>query len=395
MTRIGLRGQLGIFSVLFASGMWMSKVAQPLHYENAGALVAFGVGYAAMAITGGFSFVWGAIADRLGGLNAVRIGALVYAVGIAGRFLTDVAPTIAFSVIAGAGASLALVGIRPWVRSRASDEEIPSIVGGRNLGNQVGMFVGTVGAAALFAFVPGTDAGTLAALGVAPLLVVLGFVWLLMFGRTGAPVDLTAAADTSGRSSFRGLATKLAAIGVLSGFYVSLVTPYLPLFLTRGGLPDAAAAVVIAAMSFAQIAVTAVIARRGTRARPFRLFLIAESVTGLLTLTVALALSVSPILVAVLFIARAGFVAIAVTSEETIQYAVIPGNAAGFVFGISQTAFLIGDALGGALGAPLWTMLGPTGLATIAGAATLVNAILLPLLLRQRNPQPAEAFDAR
>lgn len=386
MTRIGLRGQLGIFSVLFASGMWMSKVAQPLHYENAGALVAFGVGYAAMAITGGFSFVWGAIADRLGGLNAVRIGALVYAVGIAGRFLTDVAPTVAFSVIAGAGASLALVGIRPWVRSRATDEEIPSIVGGRNLGNQVGMFVGTVGAAALFAFVPGTDAGTLAALGVAPLLVVLGFVWLLMFGRTGAPVDLTAAAETSGRSSFRGLATKLAAIGVLSGFYVSLVTPYLPLFLTRGGLPDAAAAVVIAAMSFAQIAVTAVIARRGTRARPFRLFLIAESVTGLLTLTVALALSVSPILVAVLFIARAGFVAIAVTSEETIQYAVIPGNAAGFVFGISQTAFLIGDALGGALGAPLWTMLGPTGLATIAGAATLANAILLPALLRTKAP---------
>jgi len=386
MTRIGLRGQLGIFSVLFASGMWMSKVAQPLHYENAGALVAFGVGYAAMAITGGFSFVWGAIADRLGELNAVRIGALVYAVGIAGRFLTDVAPTVAFSVIAGAGASLALVGIRPWVRSRATDEEIPSIVGGRNLGNQVGMFVGTVGAAALFAFVPGTDAGTLAALGVAPLLVVLGFVWLLMFGRTGAPVDLTAAAETSGRSSFRGLATKLAAIGVLSGFYVSLVTPYLPLFLTRGGLPDAAAAVVIAAMSFAQIAVTAVIARRGTRARPFRLFLIAESVTGLLTLTVALALSVSPILVAVLFIARAGFVAIAVTSEETIQYAVIPGNAAGFVFGISQTAFLIGDALGGALGAPLWTMLGPTGLATIAGAATLANAILLPALLRTKAP---------
>ncbi|MFK3671917.1 MFS transporter [Leifsonia aquatica] len=386
MTRVGLRGQLGIFSVLFASGMWMSKVAQPLHYENAGALVAFGVGYAAMAITGGFSFVWGAIADRLGGLNAVRIGALVYAVGIAGRFLTDVAPTVAFSVIAGAGASLALVGIRPWVRSRATDEEIPSIVGGRNLGNQVGMFVGTVGAAALFAFVPGTDAGTLAALGVAPLLVVLGFVWLLMFGRTGAPVDLAAAAETSGRSSFRGLATKLAAIGVLSGFYVSLVTPYLPLFLTRGGLPDAAAAVVIAAMSFAQIAVTAVIARRGTRARPFRLFLIAESVTGLLTLTVALAVSVSPVLVAVLFIARAGFVAIAVTSEETIQYAVIPGNAAGFVFGISQTAFLIGDALGGALGAPLWTMLGPTGLATIAGAATLVNAILLPALLRTKAP---------
>ncbi|GAA4151870.1 hypothetical protein [Leifsonia shinshuensis] len=113
MKSISLRTQLGVFSALFAAGMWMSKVAQPLHYDNAGALVAFGVGYAVMAVAGGFSFLWGTLADRIGGVNAMRIGTVAYAIGIAGRLMTDLLPTVVFSFIAGAGASLALVGIRP------------------------------------------------------------------------------------------------------------------------------------------------------------------------------------------------------------------------------------------------------------------------------------------
>jgi len=381
---------LTVYSMLFAGGMWMSKVAQPLHFENAGALVAFGIGYAVMALAGGLSFAWGALADRIGGRNAVLIGTLVYAAGIAGRLVTELGATIGFSALAGAGASLALTGIRPWVRSQVRDDQISVVVAGRNLGNQIGVFIGTVGAAALFAAAAavgtGTDAGPAVALIAAPVLVVLAALWLLLSARKhGRDVVPTASAPRENAPQWRGLAVKLAVIGVLSGFYVSLITPYLPLFLTRAGLPDSGAALVIGVMSAAQIAVTAVLARRGTGPRPFGAFVVAEVVAGALTLGVGLLVDVAPVLLAALFIARAGFVALAVTAEETIQYAVIPGAAAGLVFGISQTAFLVGDALGGAVGAPLWGALGPAPLALIAGGVTVLNAVLLPVLLRTES----------
>ncbi|NUU08532.1 MFS transporter [Leifsonia sp. C5G2] len=388
MRNLSLRTQVGVFSALFASGMWMAKVAQPLHYEGAGALVAFGVGYGVMACVGGLSFAWGAIADRLGGLTATRTGILLYAVGIAGRVFTDLLPTVAFSAIAGAGASLALVGLRPWIRSAATDDLLPRVIATRSLGSQVGVFVGTLGAAGLFLLFHEGARGTTTALLLAALLALMGFAWMLTI-RAGAPVRSVQTEDRAGenRRRWRPIAAKLAVVGLLSGFYVSTITPYLPLYLTSAGMTDAAAATVIAAMSVVQMGATAILARRGRNSRPLALFLITELSAGLITLGLALALGLAPTLIVLLFLARAALVAIAVTAEETIQYAVIPGNAAGFVFGISQTAFLIGDALGGFIGGPIWTAWGPVPLAIVAGVATVVNAVLLPVLFWNRAAQ--------
>lgn len=384
--RMGLRGQLGVFTVLFAGGMWMSKVAQPLYFEQSGALITFGVGYAVMAVVGGFSFVWGALADRLGGLNAVRIGAAIYCVGIAGRLLTDVVPVVIFAVIAGVGASLALVGIRPWVRSAASDDDIPRLVGARNFGNQIGLLIGTVGAALIFSIAATQIAGTALALSVAPVLIALAFVWVTVGAKsaTGAKQDADDRDEKLDldRRQYTSLAIKLVVIGLLSGFYVSLVAPYMPLILTSGGASASQAAISMAFMSAAQIVVSGFLSRRGNSRRPFAVFTISETVTGLLTLAAALMLDFGAVTIAVIFILRAAFVSLAVASEETIQFAVIPARATGLIFGISQSAFLVGDTLGGALGAPLWLNLGPQGLLTIAGAVALLNAVLLPFLLR-------------
>lgn len=384
-----LRLQLTLFSLLFAAGMWMSKVAQPLYFDGQGAMIAFGVGYAVMAIVGGLSFAWGYLADRIGGLNAVRVGGLVYAVGISGRVFTDLTPSIIFSAIAGAGASLALVGIRPWVRSRATDVEIPKLVASRSLGNQTGVFAGTLGAALIFAIAGQAEQGQRTALLVAPVLVVCGIVWISFAGRSTryrAPeADSDAQQDASGT---RPLMIKLAILGVLSGFYVSLVAPYVPVILADAGLTDAGAAVAISVMSLAQIASTAVLTRVGTSPRPFRLFIISEAATALLTLLAAGLLHLPGLVVVAVFVARSAFLALAATAEETIQFAVIPAGAVGLVFGISQTAFLVGDAAGGALGAVLWHSAGPWGLLLTAGTVTLANAILFPLLLKRKTSVP-------
>ena len=394
MSSLSVRTHVAVFSLLFASAMWMSKVAQPLHYENAGALAAFGVGYAVMACVGGLSFAWGAVADRIGGLNAVRLGVLLYAVGIGGRVFTDLAPTIISSALAGAGASLALVGLRPWIRSSVPEDQISRVVATRGLGSQIGVFVGTLGAAGLF-LAAGGAGGTTLALGLASLVALLAFAWVCGV-RGNAPSAGVGQKETTERDGAGAcsVASKLAVVGLLSGFYVSLITPYLPIYLTGAGLTDAGAATVVAAMSLAQICVTGFFARRGVGRKAGRLFVVAEVATAAMTFGIALVLGLSPVLTVILFLARAAAVAVAVTSEETIQYAVIPGNAAGFVFGISQTAFLVGDALGGAVGGPLLTSFGPIPLAMIAATATLLNAVLLPVLFRgswsTRREEPAD-----
>jgi hypothetical protein len=390
--KVGLRGQLGLFTVLFAGGMWMSKIAQPLYLEQLGALVAFGIGYAVMAVVGGFSFAWGAFADRFGGLNSVRLGTLIYGIGIAGRLFTDVVPVVVFSAIAGAGASLVLVAIRPWVRATATDDEIPKIVGARNLGNQTGILLGTVGAGSIFALAATQLDGARTALLTAPALIAAAFVWVLISpqppARPRMEEEPRQAESTLDRRRYTAIAVKLAVIGALSGFYVSLVAPYLPLILTNGGATAAQAALIMAFMSLAQIGATWLFSRHSKGTKPFGLFTVAEVFTGLITTAAALALGFGVLWIAIIFIVRAAFVSLAVAAEETIQYAVIPAKATGFIFGISQTAFLVGDALGGVMGAPLWIGIGPEGLLVTAGVITLVNAGLLPLLLRGVRTEP-------
>ncbi|PNI08651.1 hypothetical protein CXX84_08600 [Arthrobacter sp. AFG7.2] len=300
--------------------------------------------------------------------------------------MTDVIPVIIFSGVAGAGASLVLVAIRPWVRSIASDDEIPKIVGSRNLGNQTGLLLGTVGAASIFALSATQADGAKTALLIAPALVAAAFVWVLLSPNSptrSLPQSVPAGTDCGAdRRRSRVLAVKLAAIGLLSGFYVSLVAPYLPLILTNGGATAAQAALIMALMSVAQIGATWIFSRYSTNSRPFALFAVSEVLTGVITLAAALALGLGAPWIAVIFIVRAAFVSLAIAAEETIQYAVVPAGATGFVFGISQTAFLVGDTLGGVLGAPLWLNAGPEGLLLTAGAITLFNAVLLPMLLR-------------
>lgn len=385
MKRVALPTQLAVFSALFAAGMWMSKVAHPLYFEDEGAMTAFGVGYAVMAVAGGFSFLWGSIADRLGGLIAARIGIVLYAVGLAGRLWTDIVPVVVFSAIAGIGASTVLVAIRPWVRSLASDADIPRIVAARNVGNHIGVFAGTVGAAALMAAPAPAGRGPALALLAAPAIALLGFAWLALGDSRPAPAKPSAEDGATTPSRTWSITLRLVVIGVVSGCYVSLLTPYAPLILTEAGGTAAQASLVIALTSAAQLAVSSLLTRFPlATGAPLRVFTVSELATGLLTLTLVRLLGGSFWLVVIVYVARAALVSLAVITEETIQYAVIPARSVGFAFGASQAAFLAGDALGGIAGAQLWQQGGATPLLAVAGAMTLLNAALLPLLLGSR-----------
>src|SRR5580658_6004803 len=77
--------QMVVFNLLFFTGMWLSKTVQPLYFQAHGRLEYFGLSYSAMAVAGTIAFVAGTIGDRIGYGVTLRLGAALYAVGMALR----------------------------------------------------------------------------------------------------------------------------------------------------------------------------------------------------------------------------------------------------------------------------------------------------------------------
>lgn len=388
MAPVPVATQVGVLFALFGAGMWASKVAQPLYFESAGQLGAFAVGYAVMAIVGGLSFAWGRLADQLGGLRAVRLGLLLYAAGIAGRVVATLPGAVISSAVAGAGASLVLVAARPWVRSVTSDEQLPHVVATRNAGTQLGVLIGTFGAAAIFALPLTEQTGLRLTLLAAPVVVLLGWGWTLVVARR-APVVPPVVAPAVSKPTTRApaaLVVRLSVIGATSGLYVSLMAPYAPLILTGVGMTASGAALVVGAASLVQFGVSWYLGRRPVRSA-YRAFVTSELAAGVVTLAIAAALGMPAAVVVVLYLARAALVSLATIAEELIHYLVIPAAAMGTIFGTTQTAFLTGDALGAVLGARLWQHSGAHALVATAGVLVLVNGALVALLLRSPLPR--------
>ena len=80
-------------------------------------------------------------------------------------------------------------------------------------------------------------------------------------------------------------------------------------------------------------------------------------------------------------------------SEELIQLKVFPKVGAATFFGLAQTSFLIGDAVGGGVGGALYSAYGPRLVITIATILTLLNAALFPFFYRgfiRQSAAPSE-----
>lgn len=390
---MSVAGRLSLFFAVYAAGMWISKIAQPIYFDERGAVLAFGIGYSVMAVAGGLSFVWGALADRWGGSRTMTLGAVVYAVGILLRVEVALPVVVLSGAVAGAGASLVLVGVRPWIRRRVDDDGLGRVVAARHLGNQAGLVAGSLGVAAVFALLGPEPGGPRSALLLAPVLVLVALIPLRWRAgpeprpRPAVPAAEVSGADAArhGRSAAVAVGWRLAVVAGLSGLYISLVAPYLPLILVQAGGTSAQVSFLIALAGVVQVGATALMSRfDALTRRPLPAFVASEMLCAAALLALAGLLGLSAPGVVVVLIVRSALVAVATVSEEIVQFAVIPAAVSGLVFGVVQSVFLVGDALGGLLGAVLWQAHGATGLLLVSGALVLVNSLLVPLLLRSR-----------
>ncbi|MFE9679784.1 MFS transporter [Streptomyces sp. NPDC006259] len=380
--------RLAAFTFLFFSGMWLSKTVQPLYFERNGHLMAFGLSYTAMAVAGTASVFIGRLADRWGSRPVFLSGAFLYSAGMALRVVHAV-PVVAIlsGFIAGIGASGVFIAIRTWIVHHTEEDQRTGIVARREFMNHAGMALGTGAAGGLAALAGGGNRGYV-------------FVLLLAAGcvLTAAlvvPPDRTATerqsafdgkspADGGGTPglvqtlrSHRALALGVVGLGLLMGFYASLLTPYLPLLLKERGVPLEFVGVVLAAAGLSRLTAAAMAGPVLRRRPPLRVFMLSESACAVATLI--LALSVSPWIAAAVLILRGVFLLGATVSQELLQLGAFPSAVAGAFFGLVQSAFLAGDALGGAVGGWLYQSLGSDRTVMVATVLTAANAIFVPL----------------
>lgn len=141
------------FSLCFQMGMAISLAAMPVYFKQQDAVSVYGSAYAVMAVAGAFSFVYGFLIDKIGFARALLFGALLYAIALSMRVFTEPVIAIITAIMAGAGASTAMLANRSWTLhiSESSAHNTTELTAMRSILASGAMLVGT-GLVSLFAY---------------------------------------------------------------------------------------------------------------------------------------------------------------------------------------------------------------------------------------------------
>ncbi|SHF14874.1 Cyanate permease [Seinonella peptonophila] len=363
-----------IFTILFYMCMFTSKTIHPLWFQQNKALVAFGFSYTAMAIAGSLSFFTGFLGDRLGSTLSLRIGVLVYGLGLLMRIYThSMLIVVSSGFIAGLGASLVIVSLRYWILDLVQEDDRATVVSIHTTGINTGTAIGTLGAGFL-AMILGAPSFSY------PTVLVLSAI---LCGFTAFLVPNMQTRNVEKQDKQKGrwqdhllISTGVVFFGMMSGLSVSMLAPFLPIILKEQGFNIAALGIIIAATSIIRAISAPFFSNKKFNQHKVAYFFFAELITGMLVLM--LTYQLPAIMVVFAFLLRSFLLTISVICEELIQLSLFPSHLVGFFFGLLQSAFFIGDALGGSLGGWLFQLHTHYAL-FVSGGITILNSVLFPL----------------
>jgi len=393
------RLQFAIFHILFFCSMWLSKTLHPLFFEQAQTMTHFSLSYSAMAMAGYFSFLIGYYCDRLGYRWSLAVGCLLYAFGLALRGFPESSWVCILSgLVGGLGASATLSSMRVWMTDIALEGERARFIGVKSsmvaLGTAIGCLLAGVLADGFFNF------------GFKNTLLVAAFVMLALavaaatFLHTQSRTINSAKADQSKRAllSFmlqnKNLAFWTTLIGVFAGFYVSFVSPYLPVILKSKGFDILSIGLSTAALSLIRFFADPWIGKwmELRRDKSFRIYLLAELVILLVTATFLIPLS--PTGFVLFLLVRSIGLGFSTISEELTWLKIFPKENMGLCFGLNQSGFFIGDFLGGLINGRVFDALGMQGCALFALIVMILNAGVFTIFIKQlkASHEPAETL---
>ena len=375
------------FQVFFFAVMWTSKTLHPIYFESSGALANFGLSYSCMALAGYFSFLTGSFTDRMGSSKSLAIGSMLYSIGLFARAYPD-SKSIALvsGLIAGVGASMTLNSLRLWMLEEATSENKARWVGLKSSTAALGTAIGCTLAGLLptLRFFPVPIKVLL--MSAATALFLVGFTIFIFSHRKQSIQSVKKASPLQSIKKVfiehRRLAIFTSIIGTLTGFYVSFVSPYLPLIMKEKGLSLESIGLSIGIFSLARFFLDPIIARwiEKNKSESLKIFLISEF--AILLVTGFFAFAVSKEIFVGFLILRSIALGFSAISEELLWIQKFPREIVGLLFGLNQSSFFLGDFLGGLVNGSLFQTYGLKACVSVAVATIIANSYLIIVLFK-------------
>ncbi len=376
------------FQVFFFMVMWTSKTLHPIYFESAGSLANFGLSYSCMALAGYFSFLTGSYTDRMGSAKSLALGSILYSIGLFARAFPESKTLAIFSgLIAGVGASMTLNSLRLWMLENATSENKARWVGLKSSTAALGTAVGCTLAGFLptLSFLAVSVKVILMSSGVT-LFVVGVVIFIFSHKKNRGLSDHKESPLKNIKKVFiqhRRLAIFTSTIGALTGFYVSFVSPYLPLIMKEKGFSLESIGLSIGVFSLIRFFLDPIIARwiEKKKSDSLKIFLFAEF--AILFVTGIFALAVSKEMFIGFLVLRSVALGFSTISEELLWIQKFPREIVGLLFGLNQSFYFLGDFLGGLVNGSLYQTFGLAACVGIAVTTIIANAYLFTVLFKK------------
>jgi MFS family permease len=382
-----------LFCSLFFFAMWTSKLIQPIYFENSHQLINYGLNNSAMALAGYFTFLIGHAFDRYGFRTGLITGCLAYAFGLYLRIYPSSATlNIAGGLIAGLGASCAIVGTRFWMLHISTANNQSRMMGIRNSTTALGAAIGSA--------VAGIAAGKHFEIPLPTILISASVVMILLSGwvYSTAPKEKSSPLISESKKGLWGfflenknLSLWALGIGCMDGFYVSFISPYLPVILKSKGFDMTAVGLSTGVLALVRFVVDPMVGRwlESRKEHSFLICICAEF--GLLAATSVFLSPINHTGFILFLILRSALLGISVIAEEITWLKIFPKENIGLCFGLIQSGFFLGDFFGGLINGRLYALKGVEGCAMVAMVVMTVNIFLFSKFINKnkasRNPE--------
>lgn len=376
--------RLALFHGFFYWGMFASKAVYPLWFEKHGRLELFAVSYGAMAIVGMFSFLWGHVTDRWGAERCMLIGCSLYAIGMFLRIYPhSVIIAILSGVIAGAGASLTIICLRYWVFAWEAEQERNHVIAANGAITSIGRAVGTASAGWIALSLGVLSLGYPIVLGLAALFPILA---LLFLPRLTKQMKEQSKKAPSLKNTYKKVLSEhqvlffgITFFSLLSGAYLGMIVPYLPVLLKSLSLDVAVASSAMAVGSLLSGIVQPMLSSWFSKTNKAILFFISSVIYAGLLCTLSMSISYEVILFVVLFL----FVSMGALNfyQRCLEVSILPKEYAGFFYGLATSSFCIGDMIGAGIGSWFYTRSTPLSSLLITGTIVVFHAMLFTLFI--------------
>lgn len=380
-----------LFQALFFTCMWMSKTLHPLFFEQSSQMQNFSFSYSAMAFSGYFSFAIGHYCDRLGYRFSLIIGCLIYGASMWLRIFPDSeAISITSGLLGGLGAAAALSSMRIWMIEISNEKNRTQLVGIKGSMTAFGTAWGCLLAGLLSGKYCGIDMETLLkASGIS--MMGMGAISILLPTKENQNTTKSKQEYVEMFSflvSQKKMALGTITIGILSGFYVSFISPYLPVILNEKGFDLTAIGISMGSLALIRFFTDSLVGRwmESKKNKSFRIYIFSE-IFVLLT-TTAFLCPLNHYGFILLLILRSLGLGFTMISEEITWLKLFPKKSLGLCFGLNQSGFFMGDFFGGLLNGKIFTNFGLQGCAICASLVMILNLIVFFTFFRH-HPQTA------